>query len=191
MCFFNKSIRPRENVQSFERGSFVYRRINGFQISHQRLDILVRNIHARVSQLMNFEVLNFRFREHRFNRCRKACQIICAYDQNVVYSTIPETIQHSCPIFGAFILSGPHTQNVFMPFKIDTYGYVYSLITRSPCNFSPLHQAQLKGVFHHLFLHILWDTSRTAQYSPTHRQPYRSRTYRSAARYHTAALHGT
>lgn len=51
-------------VQSFQRCRFVCRGVNGLQIRHELLDILIGHILARVAQLVNDAVLDICLREN-------------------------------------------------------------------------------------------------------------------------------
>ena len=71
---------------------------------------------------MDDAVLDFRFGKYGFNGSGKPGQIIRAGDENVLNSAVFQAVEYRCPIFGAFIFTDPHAQNVLPAVQINADG---------------------------------------------------------------------
>ena len=105
----------------------IHRGINSFEIGHERLQILVRHIFARIAQLMNDAVLDIRLREHCIDCIGKPSQIVRTGNENVVDSTVFEAAENRRPVLGALIFSDPHAQNILTAFQINSNGDIHGL----------------------------------------------------------------
>ncbi|MPM36633.1 hypothetical protein SDC9_83232 [bioreactor metagenome] len=106
--------------QSIQGGGFIHRGIDGFQIGHQSLDVLVGNISARIAQLMDDAVLNFCFRTHRLDRRGKTGQIVRAGDENVLHTLVFQAVEHGRPELGALVFAHPHAPDVLPAAQINS-----------------------------------------------------------------------
>lgn len=85
---------------------------------HERLDVLVGNVFAGISQLMYDVVLDLRAREHPIDCSRKTRQIVRASDENVLYAPISVPIEYHHPELYALVFTHQHPQHVFPAIQI-------------------------------------------------------------------------
>ena len=78
-----------------------------------------RYVFARITQLMDDAILNFRLGKYSPNRRRESRQIIRAGDENVLHASVFQPVEYRCPVLGTFVFSCPHPQHVF--FKGTTH----------------------------------------------------------------------
>ena len=77
---------------------FIYCGINSFEIGHERFQILVGHIFARIAQLVDNAVLDVCLWKHCIDGVRKPSQVVCARDENVVDPSIFEAAEHHRPV---------------------------------------------------------------------------------------------
>ena len=54
----------------------------------------------------------------------KSGQIIRASDENILYATVPQAVEHGRPELGALIFTYPHAQYILPAIQIDAYGNI-------------------------------------------------------------------
>ena len=109
-----------KSVQSIQGGSFVNSSINFFQISHKGLQVFIADIFAGIAELMDDAVLDLRTGKHRLDCCGKASQVVRTGDENVLNSTVFQTVEDGGPEFGALVFANSHAKNIFFSIQIDT-----------------------------------------------------------------------
>ena len=111
---------------------FIYCGINSFEIGHERFQILVGHIFARIAQLVDNAVLDVCLWKHCIDGVRKPSQVVCARDENVVDPSIFEAAEHHRPVLGALVFPDPHAQNVLAVFQINSNGDIHGLFYDLP-----------------------------------------------------------
>ena len=81
---------------------------------------------------MDNTILDFRLGKYSFNGSGKPGQIIRAGDENVLNSAVFQAGEYRCPVFGAFIFTDPHTQNIFSAVQINADGDIDFLLHDLP-----------------------------------------------------------
>ena len=82
---------------------------------------------------MNNAILNLRLRVYSLNCVGKPCQIVCAGDENTLYSPVPQTVQDGSPEFSTFIFTNLYSKDFFMTSAADSKNNVgeYSAVLYS------------------------------------------------------------
>ena len=86
-----------ESVQGIQCRLLIYGGINCLQISHERLQVLIAHIFTGIAQLVDNAVLNFGLRKGGMDGRIKPGQIIRAGDENILYATVPQAVEHGRP----------------------------------------------------------------------------------------------
>ena len=74
---------------------------------HQRFDVFVRYIFCRISDLMEYAILDFCLWINGFDGLGKSRQVVGTRNQNIVYPTMFDAIEDGRPEFGALIFTHP------------------------------------------------------------------------------------
>lgn len=106
----------------------IHGRIDCLQIGHQGFQVLVGDVLAGITELMDDAVLDFRLGKYRFNCRRESSQIVRTGDENILHATVFEPIEYSSPEFGALVFTDPHAQNIFLSVQINADGNVNSFL---------------------------------------------------------------
>lgn len=118
----------RKGVQGSQRRGLIHGRIDCLQIGHQGFQVLVGDVLAGMTELMDDAVLDFRLGKYRFNCRRESSQIVRTGDENILHATVFEPIEYSSPEFGALVFADSHAQNIFLSVQINADGNVNSFL---------------------------------------------------------------
>ena len=77
---------------------------------------------------MNDVVLNLRLQKYSLNLIRKPGKIVRTRDKDILYATVPQTVQDRNSGFGALIFAYPHTKNILFTIQFDPYGKVHRFL---------------------------------------------------------------
>ena len=83
----------RKGVQGSQRRGLIHGRIDCLQIGHQGFQVLVGDVLAGMTELMDDAVLDFRLGKYRFNCRRESSQIVRTGDENILHATVFEPIE--------------------------------------------------------------------------------------------------
>ena len=83
----------RKGVQGSQRRGLIHGRKTCLQIGHQGFQVLVGDVLAGITELMDDAVLDFRLGKHRFNCRRESSQIVRTGDENILHATVFEPIE--------------------------------------------------------------------------------------------------
>lgn len=117
-----------ETIKLYKCHFFCCRFVDRLQIGRHLLKVLVGYIARGIADLVDDALLNLCLRIAGRNRLREACQVVHTGDEDVLYTTVFQVIEHAEPELRRLVLADPHAQYVFVPVEVDADDHVCCLV---------------------------------------------------------------